>query len=71
MRENKIVIIDIFRTLYKSIQQEDNSHNILNLEISYLKEEKEQVQIMQNQNNNDNFTVLVHFMDNNIIVLFL
>lgn len=42
MSEIKIVIVDIFRTLYKSIQQEGNSHNIPKLKFSYLKEEKKE-----------------------------
>jgi len=57
---------DVFRTLYKSIQQEDNSHNIPNVGISYLKEENEKVQIAKNQNNKENFTVCRQFMENNI-----
>lgn len=44
MREFKIVIIDILRNSYKSIQHKDNSHIIPNIGISYLKEERGKMQ---------------------------
>lgn len=44
MREFKIVIIDILRNSYKSIQHKDNSHIIPNLGISDLKEERGKMQ---------------------------